>query len=335
MSTRTEFTFCRICEATCGLKATIEGDRVVALEPDENHVVSKGYSCIKGLRYHEIHHSPDRLRAPLKRVGGRFEQISWEQALDEIGAKVRQLVEDHGGDSVSAYLGNPIAFSLLPPVLTAAFLQGLGSRNLFQTGSQDCNNKFAAAQRVYGFPFIQPFPDVDRTQCLIMIGSNPAVSRASFMQLPDPIRRLRAIEGRGGKVFLVNPRRTETAKQMGTQVFIRPDTDVYFLLSFLHEVVSRDAIDHERVGLHMKGLDALRKVSEAWPPERTSEITGISAETLRAMVDAYTRADGAALFLSTGVNQGSQGTLAFWIQEAINAITGNLDRLGGTLVGYG
>ena len=335
MSTRTELTFCRICEATCGLKATIEDDRVVALEPDQDHVVSKGYSCIKGLRYHEIHHSPDRLRVPLKRVGDRFEEISWERALDEIGAKVRQLVTDHGGDSVSAYLGNPIAFSLLPPVLTAAFLQGLGSRNLFQTGSQDCNNKFAAAQRVYGFPFIQPFPDVDRTECLIMIGSNPAVSRASFMQLPDPIRRLRAIEGRGGKVFLVNPRRTETAKQMGTQVFIRPDTDVYFLLSFLHEVVSRDAIDHERVRLHMKGLDALRKVSESWPPERTAKITGVSAETLRSMVDAYLQANGAGLFLSTGVNQGSQGTLAFWIQEAINAITGNLDRLGGTLVGYG
>jgi len=335
VSTRTELTFCRICEATCGLKATIEDDRVVALEPDQDHVVSKGYSCIKGLRYHEIHHSPDRLRVPLKRVGDRFEEISWEQALDEIGAKVRQLVADHGGDSVSAYLGNPIAFSLLPPVLTAAFLQGLGSRNLFQTGSQDCNNKFAAAQRVYGFPFIQPFPDVDRTECLIMIGSNPAVSRASFMQLPDPIRRLRAIEARGGKVFLVNPRRTETAKQMGTQVFIRPDTDVYFLLSFLHEVVSRDAIDHERVRLHMKGLDALRKVSEPWPPERTAKITGVSAETLRSMVDAYLQANGAGLFLSTGVNQGSQGTLAFWIQEAINAITGNLDRLGGTLVGYG
>ena len=335
VSRRTELTFCRICEATCGLKASIEGDRVVALEPDHDHVVSKGYSCIKGLRYHEIHHSPDRLRVPLKRVGDRFEEISWEQALEEIGAKVRRLVQEHGGDSVSAYLGNPIAFSLLPPVLTAAFLQGLGSRNLFQTGSQDCNNKFAAAQRVYGFPFIQPFPDVDRTECLIMIGSNPAVSRASFMQLPDPIRRLRAIEGRGGKVFLVNPRRTETAKQMGTQVFIRPDTDVYFLLSFLHEVVSRDAIDHERVGRHMKGLAPLRKVSESWPPERTAEVTGVSAQTLRSMVDAYLQADGAALFLSTGVNQGSQGTLAFWVQEAINAITGNLDRLGGTLVGYG
>jgi anaerobic selenocysteine-containing dehydrogenase len=335
MSTRTELTFCRICEATCGLKATIEGDRVVAVEPDEDHVASKGYSCIKGLRYHEIHHSPDRLRVPLKRVGDGFEEISWEQALTEIGAKVRLLVKGRGGDSVSAYLGNPISFSLLPPILTSAFLQGLGSRNLFQTGSQDCNNKFAAAQRVYGFPFIQPFADVDRTQCLIIIGSNPAVSRSSFMQLPNPIRRLRAIEARGGKVFLVNPRRTETAKQLGTQVFIRPDTDIYFLLSFLHEVLSRDVIDHGHVNRYMKGLDLLRKVAELWPPERTAEVTGIPAETLRAMVDVYLEADGAALFLSTGVNQGSQGTLAFWIQEAINAISGNLDRLGGTIVGHG
>ena len=335
MSSRTELTFCRICEATCGLRATIEGDRVVAIEPDRDHVVTKGYSCIKGLRYHEVHHSPDRLRVPLKRVGDRFEEISWEQALEEIGAKVRQLVSEHGGDSVSAYLGNPISFSLLPPVLTAAFLQGLGSRNLFQTGSQDCNNKFAAAERLYGFPFIQPFADIDRNQCLIIIGSNPAVSRSSFMQLPDPVRRLRAIEGRGGKVFNVNPRRTETAKQLGTQVFIRPDTDIYFLLSFLHEVLSRGAIAHERVRRYMKGLEPLRAVAEAWPPERSAEVTGITAQTLRSMVDAYVQADGAAIFLSTGVNQGSHGTLAFWIQEAINAVTGNLDRLGGTIVGYG
>ena len=335
MATRTQYTFCRICEATCGLKATIDGDRVIEVEPDFDHVVSKGYACIKGLHYHEMHHSPDRLRTPLKRVGDRFEKVSWKQALDEIGAKVRELVKEHGGDSVSAYLGNPISFSLLPPILTSAFLQGLGSRNLFQTGSQDCNNKFAAAQRVYGFPFIQPFPDVDRTQCLIIIGSNPAVSRGSFVQLPDPVRRLRAIEARGGRVFHVNPRRTETAKQVGTQVFIRPDTDVYFLLSFLHEVLARDAIDQQRVKRYMKGLGALRAVSAQWPPERTAKVTGISAVTLREMVDAYLAADGAALTLSTGVNQGSNGTLAFWIQESINAVTGNLDRRGGTLVGHG
>ena len=335
VTSRTQQTFCRICEATCGLTATLDGDRIVSLEPDADHVVSRGYSCIKGLRYHEIHHSPDRLRVPLKRVGERFEEITWEQALDEIGRKVRQLVSEHGGDSVSAYLGNPISFSLLPPILTAAFLQGLGSRNLFQTGSQDCNNKFAVAERVYGFPFIQPFPDVDQTHCLIIIGSNPAVSRGSFIQLPDPIRRLRAIEARGGKVFHLNPRRTETAKQLGTHVFIRPDTDVYFLLSFLNEVIAQGAFDQDRVSRFMRGLDTLRKVAEPWPAERTAEITGVPAETLREMVDAYVEADGAALHLSTGVNQGSHGTLAFWIQETINAISGNLDRIGGTLVGHG
>ena len=335
MTTRTQHTFCRICEATCGLTATIDGDRIQRVEPDAEHVVTRGYSCIKGLRYHEIHHSPDRLRTPLKRVGDRFEQIDWEQALAEIGQKVRQLVRDHGGDSVSAYLGNPISFSLLPPILTAAFLQGLGSRNLFQTGSQDCNNKFVVAERMYGFPFIQPFPDVDRIQCLIIIGSNPAVSRGSFIQLPDPIRRLRAIESRGGKVFHVNPRRTETAKQLGTHVFIRPDTDVFFLLSFLHEVLLRGEIDQRRIGRFMRGFDQLRGAAEPWPAERTAAVTGVSASMLRSMVDAYVGADGAALHLSTGVNQGSHGTLAFWVQEAINAVSGNLDRRGGTLVGRG
>ena len=335
MTTRAQHTFCRICEATCGLTATIDGDRILRVEPDAEHVVTRGYSCIKGLRYHEIHHSPDRLRTPLKRVGNRFEKIPWEQALGEIGEKVRQLVRDHGGDSVSAYLGNPISFSLLPPILTAAFLQGLGSRNLFQTGSQDCNNKFVVAERMYGFPFIQPFPDVDRIQCLIIIGSNPAVSRGSFIQLPDPIRRLRAIESRGGKVFHLNPRRTETAKQLGTHVFIRPDTDVFFLLSFLHEVLLRGEIDQRRIGRFMRGFDQLRGVAEPWPAERTAAITGVSASMLRSMVDAYVGADGAALHLSTGVNQGSHGTLAFWVQEAINAVSGNLDRRGGTLVGRG
>ena len=330
-----KLTFCRICEATCGLKTRVEGNRIIEVEPDHDHVVTQGYACIKGLRYHDFHHSPDRLRFPLKRDGNRFEQIGWDQALTEIGSKVRRLVRDHGGDSVAAYLGNPISFSLLPPILTSAFIQGLGSRNLFQTGSQDCNNKFAAAQRLYGFPFIQPFPDVDRTQCLVVIGSNPAVSRASFIQLPDPIRRLRAIEKRGGRVFFVNPRRTETAKQLGTQVFIRPDTDVFFLLSFLSEVIARNAVDSDRVGRYMKGFEALAALAKDWSAERTAEVTRVPPATLRSMVDSYLAADGAAIFLSTGVNQGSHGTLAFWIQEAINAITGNLDRKGGTLVGQG
>ncbi len=334
----TKITFCQICEATCGLRATVEQGTVVSLEPDDEHVVSKGYACVKGLRAHETNHSPDRLRYPLKRVGDGFVRISWGQALSEITAKLKQLRVDHGGDSVGFYLGNPISFNFFSPILAAGFVQGLGTKNFFQSGSQDCNNKFVVAQRMYGFPFVQPYPDIDRTRLLIVVGSNPAVSRMSFINLPDPMGRLKAIERRGGRVVFVNPRRIESAKQVGEHVFIRPDTDIYFYLAFLNEVLrrTRDELRADRrVGAHMKNQAVLERVAEGWTPERSAVVTGIEADALRSLVAAYLEADGAALFSSTGVNQGSNGTLTFWIQEAINAITGNLDRAGGTLVGHG
>lgn len=328
----THYTTCNICEATCGLAVHVSGNRVTGIEPDTEHVASQGYACVKGLKIHEVHHSPDRLRHPQKRVGDRFIRISWDQALREIGQKARQLRRDHGADSLSVYLGNPISFNFLSPVLAAGFAQGLGTKNFFQTGSQDCNNKFVVAQRLYGFPFVQPYPDVDRTQLLICVGSNPAVSRMSFIHLPDPVRRLKAIEKRGGKVVFVNPRRTESARQLGEHVFIRPDTDVFFYLSFLHEVLQH-GVDRAHVDRHMVGFGELHALAAPYPPEKTAAVTGIEASVLRGLVRDYLAADGAALFCSTGVNQGSHGTLAFWLQEIINAITGNLDRRGGTLVG--
>lgn len=328
-------TFCRICEATCGLVADVEEGRIVALAPDADHVVSRGYACVKGLRQHALLQSPDRLASPMKRVGNRFEPIPWRQAFEEIGEKLRALRASEGADAIGFYLGNPTSLSFLPPILAAAFMQGVGSKNFFQTGSQDCNNKFAVAERMYGYPFIQPFPDVDHTRCLVLVGSNPAVSKMSFVHLPDPIARLRAIEKRGGAVFHVNPRRTETAKVVGEHVFIRPDTDVFFYLSFLNVVLSEGSVDRAAVGRTMKGYDRVAALAEPYPPERTEAVTGIAPATLRRMVGTYLAADGAALFSSTGVNQGSDGTLAFFVQEVINAITGNLDRRGGTLVGEG
>ena len=263
------YTTCNICEATCGLAVHVDGHRVTHIEPDTEHVASHGYACVKGLKIHEVHHSPDRLRYPMKRVGERFIRVSWEQALHEIGQKAKQLRREHGADSLSVYLGNPISFNFLSPVLAAGFAQGLGTKNFFQTGSQDCNNKFVVAQRMYGFPFVQPYPDVDRTQLLICVGSNPAVSRMSFIHLPDPVRRLRAIEKRGGKVVFVNPRRTESARQLGEHVFIRPDTDVFFYLSFLHEVLRHgvdrafERIEHVRSAVGVDHRERARVVVAA------------------------------------------------------------------------
>jgi len=328
-------TFCTICEATCGLVAEVASNRILKLAPDEDHVVSRGYACAKGLHQHEIVHSKDRVTRPLKRVGDEFVPISWEQALREIGGKLRALIDAHGPHAIASYLGNPISFHFFAPIFAAGFSEGIGTRNFFQTGSQDCNNKFAVAERMYGFPFLQPFPDVDRTHCFIVVGSNPIVSRMSFIHLPHPTARLSAIVRRGGRVVFVDPRRNETSKTVGEHVFIRPDTDVFFYLGFLNVVLTERGYDEQRISRHMRGFETLQRLAEPWTPERCANVTGIPATVLRDLVKSYLEADGAALFCSTGVNQGSNGTIAFWLQEAINAVTGNLDRPGGTLVGQG
>ncbi|MFH2007932.1 MAG: molybdopterin-dependent oxidoreductase [bacterium] len=333
--TTTHHTFCRICEALCGLEVDVEQGRVVDIRPDRSHVGTAGFSCPKGTRQARLYDSPDRLRHPLKRIGDRFERVSWAQALAEIGAGVARLRRDHHPDSVAMYVGTAAGFSLLHPAFAQGFMTGVGSRSMYSSATQDCANKFAVSRQLYGYPFTLPFPDVDRTSCLILVGANPAVSKWSFLQVADPVDRLREIERRGGTVFVVDPRRTETARAAGEHVFIRPSTDVFFYASFLREVLRSGAVDRDRVRRHMTGFDALEPLVAPWTPERTAAVTSLEPQTLRRMVAAYCEADGAALYCSTGVNMGGAGALAYWLQEVINAVTGNLDRPGGTLVGVG
>ncbi len=331
----TRHTFCRICESLCGLDVTLEDGRVTSVRPTPDHVATRGFACLKGLHQHEMYASPDRLRSPEKRIGDRWERISWEQATSEIGAKVRALRGEHGPDSIGMYVGTAAGFSVLHPIFAQGFMQGVGSSSMYASATQDCANKFAVARLVYGFPFVQPFPDVDRTDCLIVVGANPVVSKWSFLQVPNPIQRLREIESRGGSLWFVDPRRTESARVAGRHVFIRPDTDVFFYLSFLDELLRCGGVDRERVARSTTGFDAVEKLAAAWPAERTSEVTRIPADTLREMVRSYCEAEGAVLYSSTGVNMGTNGSLCFWLQEVINVASGNLDRRGGSLVGRG
>jgi anaerobic selenocysteine-containing dehydrogenase len=334
-ATETRHTFCRICESLCGLEVTLEAGRVTRVRPDGEHIATSGFGCVKGLKQHELYASPDRLLRPRRRSGEDYSEVGWDSALADIGERVQRLVREHGPDSVGMYVGTAAGFSLLHPIFAQGFMTGLGSKSIYASATQDCSNKFAVAREIYGFPFTQPFPDVDHTQCLIVVGANPVVSKWSFLQVPDPGRRLRDIEARGGRVFVVDPRRTETAKVAGEHVFIRPGTDVFFYFSFLNELIRLGGIDVDRVNAHMNGFEEVEALVEPWTPERTEEVTRIPAATLREMVDAYRSADGAALYSSTGVNMGGHGALAFWIQEVINAASGNLDRRGGTLLGKG
>ena len=331
----TRHSFCRICESLCGLELEVDEGQITKIRPNKAHVATRGFACIKGLQQHKMYDSPDRLRYPEKRIGDRWERISWEQALQEIGAKLRSLRADHGPDSVAMYLGTPVGFNALHPHFAQGFIQGLGSTNFYENASQDCSNKWAVARDIYGFPYTQPFPDIDRTHCLIMVGANPVVSKWTFINAPDPIKRLREIEERGGNVWVVDPRRNETARVAGQHVFIRPDTDVFFFLSFLNELVHTRGVDRDRVASISTGFEAVEKLAREWPPERTASVTKIPPETLREMVKSYREAPSACLYSSTGVNMGTNGSLSFWLQEVINAASGNLDRRGGSLVGRG
>ena len=193
-------TFCRICEALCGLEVTVEGDQVVDIKPDDDHVATRGYACLKGLKQHKMYGTPDRLLYPMQRIDGELQRVSWDDALSSIGGKVRELIDNHGRDSIAMYVGTAAGFGVLHPVFAQGFMQGVGSASMFASATQDCANKFAVAHQVYGFPFTQPFPDLDNTECLIIVGANPAISKWSFLQVSNPIRRLKEVQARGAKI---------------------------------------------------------------------------------------------------------------------------------------
>lgn len=330
----TKYTFCRTCEATCGLEVDVEDNQVIVIRPDKEHVVSKGYSCVKGIHFDKVQNSPDRITAPQKRVGDQWQTISWDQALTEIGEKIRRLVEQHGPQSFAHLVGSAGGANLLAPLFRNAFYEALGSRRMYGTGTCDTTNKFRVCEDMYGSPFRLAYPDIENTAFIMVLGANPAVSGNTLYHLPASVQRFKAIVKRGGRVVFINPRYIETA-QAGEHYFIRPDTDLFFLAAFCRELIVQGAVDQQAVDAFMDGLPELREAVEAWTPERQSEVTGVSAQVLRELVEAHRAAQGACLYMATGVNQGRSGTLCFWLLEAINAISGNLDRPGGMLMGEG
>ena len=331
-------TFCRVCEPACGLVAHVEDGCVTALRPDREHPISHGWACNKGLATLDIHHDPDRLSHPLKRTAsGSFERISWEQAFEEIAAKLRAIRDARGNWSTAMYIGNPTAFNALIGIGMTPFIAGLGTRQLYTAGTQDCSNKFAASEFVYGTSTVHPLPDFDHTDYLLILGSNPAVSHMSFISIADPMNVLRAAQQRGAKIRFVNPRRIESVKSgVGELIQIRPDTDVYFLAAVLNALDRIGAFDAAVIAAHGKSIDGLRAFIADYPPERVAPVTGIAADTTRQVARDWAAADGASVTMSTGVNMGRHGTLAYWLVQMLSFVTGNLDRRGGNIesVGY-
>src|SRR3954471_22400523 len=240
MAVEERVTFCRICEPLCGMVATVEDGRVQKLRPDKDHPLSKGFACPKGIAMTEVQNDPDRVLHPLKRVGGpgEFERVSWDEAIDDITARLKNVLALNGRKSVAWYMGNPGAFSYSHVLWAKGFLDGLGTPHYYSAGSQDVNNRFAASALLYGSPLVVPIPDLGRTKLLLMVGANPLVSHGSVLSAPRIREQLLATE----RVVVVDPRRTETARQF-EHVPVRPDTDAWLLLSLLHVIFDEGLAD--------------------------------------------------------------------------------------------
>ncbi len=329
-------TFCRVCEPSCGLVAHVEDGQLARVQADRDHPVTKGFACAKGIATFDIHHDPDRVDQPLRHFDGELRPASWDEALADIARRLQRVLDRHGPSAVGLYGGNPLGFNALGYLSLGAWLGQLGAIRSFSAGTQDCANKFAGSQAVFGSRTVHPLPDIERAGLIFVIGANPRASKGSFISLPNMIQRLREAHQRGATVHFVNPRRIETVDGgVGDTVLLRPDTDVYFMAGLLHELRATGGWRPEVLDAHGTNVDELERFVDDYPVERVAEVTDIDASTLRDLAREIRQADGTAFYMSTGANMGRQGTLAYWLMHMLSLVTGNLDRVGGNLPSIG
>jgi anaerobic selenocysteine-containing dehydrogenase len=320
---------CPFCEATCGLEVTLDGDRVTRVRGDAEDVFSRGYVCPKGVALQALHEDPDRLRTPLVRdAGGELRPASWEEALGVVADRLPPILGRGGRDAVAAYVGNPTAHNLSGLIYGRVLLKALGTRNLFSASTVDQYPKQMAAAHLFGSGTAVPVPDLDRTDHLLMLGANPLASNGSLMTAPDVRGRLRAIQARGGRVVVVDPRRTRTAELADEHVPIRPGTDALALMALVHVVFAEGLADP---GEHLAGVETVAALARDFAPERVAEATGIAPATLRRMAVELATAERAAVYGRIGTTTQAFGTTASWLVDVLNAVTGNLDRPGGAM----
>ena len=323
---------CPLCEAACGILVEVQGDTIRSIRGDPDDPFSRGYICPKAAAVADIHNDPDRLRAPLIRDGTQWREASWKDALDRAADGLVRVRQRHGRDGLAIYYGNPVAhdFGLITHALT--FARALRSRNVYSASSADQLPQMLVALRMFGHLAVIPVPDLERTDFLLILGANPLVSNGSLMTAPDMRRRLRAIRDRGGRVVVVDPRRTETADDADEHVPIRPGTDALLLAAMLHVVFEKRLAREGPLDGRIKNLDALAAFVRELPPERVASSTGISADTTRRLAEDFAQTARAACYGRVGLCTQRHGTLASWLVQALNLVTGHVDDAGGMML---
>lgn len=332
MSNRTHFRTCNLCEAMCGIAIELDDNgRILSIKGDADDPFSQGHICPKAVALQDVYHDPDRLKRPLRRTATGWEEIGWEEAYDEVVANLRRVQAAHGRDAVGVYLGNPNVHNMGSILYAPNFIRALGTRNRFSATSVDQLPHHYAAFFMFGHQLLLPVPDVDRTDFFLMLGANPLVSNGSLMTAGGIERRLKALQARGGRLVVVDPRRTETAVLADTHLAIRPGSDAALLLALIHTVVAEDMVKPGRLADVTDGLGDLPALVAPFTPERVAATTGIPAATIRQLARDFATAERAVCYGRIGTSTQAFGGTTTWLINVLNLITGNLDEPGGAM----
>ncbi len=326
----THYRTCNLCEAMCGLEIEVAGNQVTSIRGDEEDVFSRGHICPKATALKDLYEDPDRLKTPVRRVGQRWEPISWDEAFDRAVDRLHAVQAEHGPSAIGLYFGNPNAHNFGTLVYGPSFFRALGTKNRFSASSCDQWPLMLASYFMFGHQLRFPIPDVDRTDYMMLIGANPLASNGSIMAAPGIKKRLEGIQKRGGKVVVVDPRRTETARIADEHVFVTPGTDALFLLGLLHEVAAA-GVDLGRLAPHVKNVDRMIEIARGYPPEQTASVTGVPAATVKRLAREFRAAPKAVAYGRVGACTQEFGGQCMWLINVLNALTGNLDEPGGSM----
>ncbi len=320
-----------LCEAVCGLVVEHDGQRALRIRGDPDDGFSRGHVCPKGVALADVQNDPDRLRRPLLRSGERWREIGWDDALGLAAERIAEVQARHGRDAVALYAGNPSTHSYAGLFFGQLFARSLGTRSRFSTVSMDGLPRQLVSYELYGNQASTPVPDLDRTQHLLLIGANPAVSNGSAMTAPDVIRRLRALRSRGGRLVVIDPRRSETAALASEHHFIRPGTDALLLAAILQVLFASERVRPGGLADRSVGLGDVGRMVGPFAPDRVEAHVGIAASEIRRLALDFAAAPSAVCHGRLGTCAQEFGALSTWLMDVLNIATGNLDRPGGAM----
>ena len=322
---------CPLCESMCGLRVEVKSGEVQRIRANDDDVWSRGYICPKGTALGQLHHDPDRLRTPLVRDGGTWCEASWEQAYAEVWRRLQPVLERDGISAVTAYVGNPVAHTFSLSRYIGAFIPMSGINPLYSAGTIDQWPKNLVCALLYGGMWSIPLPDLDRNDFLLMLGANPHASQGSLLAAADVLGRLDAIRARGGRVVVVDPRRTGTAEHADEWIGIQPGTDAALLLAMANVLFAEGRVRLGRLEGRVEGLGEVERLARSFTPEAVAGCCRVPVETTRRLARQLSDARRGAVYGRIGTCTQEFGTLASWLVEVLNVLTGNLDREGGSM----